>query len=95
MITTVTRDNRVAIPAGIGRSLGIKPGWKLAWELVGDDELRVRVIPDRAEMARRLLGSGKHYAQTAMAWLSYSRNAKPMDEVAGSTLVRPTPGAAG
>src|SRR4030095_9675993 len=34
MTTTVTRKNRVTIPAEGGRKLGIKPGWKLDWRPV-------------------------------------------------------------
>ena len=63
MITTVTRKNMVTIPAEVGRKFGIKPGWKLDWELVeGKEELRVRIIPDRPELARRLFGAGKKHA---------------------------------
>ena len=57
MITTVTQKNMVTIPAEVGRKLGIKPGWRLDWQPVeGRDEILVRVIPDRGERARRLLG---------------------------------------
>jgi hypothetical protein len=49
-----------SIPVSISRTLGIRPGWKLDWAL-GDksDELRVKVIPDRTEQARRLFGQGQ------------------------------------
>lgn len=60
MITTVTQKNMVTIPAEVGRKFGIKPGWRLDWQPVeGRDEILVRVIPDRGERARRLLGSGR------------------------------------
>jgi len=60
MITTVTQKNRITIPAEVGRKLGIRPGWKLDWQPVeGRDEILVRVIPDRGERARRLLGAGR------------------------------------
>jgi len=59
MITTVTQKNMVTIPAEVGRKLGIRPGWKLDWQPVeGKEEILVRVIPDRGEQARRLLGAG-------------------------------------
>ena len=62
MITTVTRKNMVTIPADVGRALGIKPGWRLEWVAnVERNEIIVRVIPDRGELARRLLGSGRKY----------------------------------
>ncbi|MEZ4515754.1 MAG: AbrB/MazE/SpoVT family DNA-binding domain-containing protein [Chloroflexota bacterium] len=41
MITTVTEY--VTIPAQIARELGIKPGWKLEWERIGDSE-EIRVM---------------------------------------------------
>ena len=63
MITTVTRKNMITIPAEVSRIFGIKPGWKLDWQAVdGKDEIVVRVIPDRAELARRLLGAGKKFS---------------------------------
>jgi AbrB family looped-hinge helix DNA binding protein len=63
MITTVTQKNMVTIPAEVGRKLGIKPGWKLDWQpLEGREEILVRVIPDRGELARRLLGAGRRFS---------------------------------
>jgi bifunctional DNA-binding transcriptional regulator/antitoxin component of YhaV-PrlF toxin-antitoxin module len=60
MESTVTTKNMTSIPQALARRLGIKPGWKLDWQ-EGDktDEIKVRVIPDRAERGRRLMGSGK------------------------------------
>jgi AbrB family looped-hinge helix DNA binding protein len=63
MITTITRKNMVTIPAEIGRRMGIKPGYRLDWQPVeGKEEILVRVIPDRGELARRLLGAGRQFA---------------------------------
>jgi AbrB family looped-hinge helix DNA binding protein len=63
MVTTVTQKNMVTIPAEVGRKFGIKPGWKLDWQPVeGREEILVRVIPDRGELARRLLGSGRKFS---------------------------------
>jgi hypothetical protein len=47
----------------VRRKLGIKPGWGLDWQLIeGRDEILVRVIPDRGEMARRLIGVGRRFS---------------------------------
>ncbi len=63
MISTVTTKNMVSIPQAISRRLGIKPGWKLDWlECKTPDEIVIRVIPNRAEAGRRLLGKGKALA---------------------------------
>ena len=63
MITKVTQKNMVTIPAEVGRALGIKPGWRLEWvPNVERNEIIVRVIPDRGELARRLLGSGRKFS---------------------------------
>ncbi|HSS47791.1 MAG TPA: AbrB/MazE/SpoVT family DNA-binding domain-containing protein [Thermoanaerobaculia bacterium] len=63
MISTVTQKNTVTIPAGVRRKLGIKPGWRLDWQPVeGRDEILVRVIPDRGEPARRLLGTSRKFS---------------------------------
>ncbi len=79
MESTVTTKNMVSIPQAIARQTGITPGWKLDWQL-GEhpDELIVRVIPDRAERARRLLGKGLHFApeRDAVAELVSEREAE-------------------
>jgi bifunctional DNA-binding transcriptional regulator/antitoxin component of YhaV-PrlF toxin-antitoxin module len=64
MQTTVTTKNMVTIPAELSRKMGITPGCRLEWQSLGDgsDEIRVRVIPARAELARRLMGRGKDWA---------------------------------
>lgn len=68
MITTVTQKNMVTIPAEVGRKFGIKPGWKLDWVPVeGKDEIMVRVIPDRAEASRRLLGVAHRFSPERQA----------------------------
>jgi bifunctional DNA-binding transcriptional regulator/antitoxin component of YhaV-PrlF toxin-antitoxin module len=63
MESTVTTKNMTSIPVSISRKLGIRPGWKLDW-MIGEktDELTVKVIPDRAELARRLFGQGQDHA---------------------------------
>lgn len=79
MITTVTQKNMITIPAEVGRVFGIKPGWKLEWTPIeGRDEILVRVIPDRAELARRLAGSGKRFSpeRDAVAELIAEREAE-------------------
>lgn len=63
METTVTTKNMVSIPQALARAMGIRPGWKLDWrEGEEPDQIIVRVIPDRAELARRLYGKGKDLA---------------------------------
>ncbi|HRJ43086.1 MAG: hypothetical protein KJZ86_03125 [Caldilineaceae bacterium] len=53
----------VTIPAEVGRYYGIRPGYRLDWQVVaGKDEILVRIIPDRAELARRLLGAGRRFS---------------------------------
>ena len=64
MQTTVTTKNMVTIPAELSRRMGITPGCRLDWRQVdeGGDLVTVRVIPTRAELARRLFGAGKVWA---------------------------------
>ena len=63
METTVTTKNMVTIPQALARKLGIRPGWKLDWrEGQAPDEIVVTVIPDRAELGRRLRGRGKAFS---------------------------------
>ena len=63
MITTVTQKNMITIPAALGRQFGIRPGYRFHWQPVGErDEILVRVIPDRNELAWRLLGAGQRFS---------------------------------
>lgn len=64
MQTTVTTKNMVTIPAELSRRLSITPGCRLDWEPVegSDVEIRVRVIPKRGDLGRRLMGSGAHWS---------------------------------
>jgi bifunctional DNA-binding transcriptional regulator/antitoxin component of YhaV-PrlF toxin-antitoxin module len=63
MVTKITTKNMVSIPQIIAKMYGLRPGWKLDWNKgPGEDELLVRIIPDRAEQARRLMGKGARYA---------------------------------
>ncbi len=64
VITTVTRKNLVTVPAEVARAMGIGPGCRLDWQpLKGTEEIRVRVIPRRGDLARRLKGFGRKRAQ--------------------------------
>jgi AbrB family looped-hinge helix DNA binding protein len=80
MITTVTQKNTVTIPAEVGRKLGIKPGWRLDWQPVEgrDDEILVRILPDRGELARKLLGTGRRFSpdRDAVADLAAERESE-------------------
>lgn len=64
MKTTVTQKNMVTIPARLTRRFSISPGCKLEWVPVegSDEEIRVRVIPKRGELARRLMGKGRAFS---------------------------------
>lgn len=64
MITTVTQKNMITIPAELGKRFGIKPGYKFEWEPVeGKDEIHIKIIPGRGELARRLLGAGQRFSR--------------------------------
>ena len=53
----------IPIPDDISRQFGIQPGWRLDWSPIeGRDEILIRVIPGRGELARRLLGAGQRFS---------------------------------
>jgi AbrB family looped-hinge helix DNA binding protein len=56
MITTVTGKNQINIPAELARELDIAPGTRLDWAKGETGVLIVKIIPNRAELARRLAG---------------------------------------
>lgn len=82
MITIVSRKNTTPIPAEVRRLLGIRPGWKLDWQLVeGKDEILVKVIPDRGGLARQLCGLGANLApeRDVIAELDLERESESLE----------------
>ena len=62
MITTVGQNNEITIPAEIVQRFGIKPGYRLDWRPADSETVIVRFIPDRAELARRIMGEGRRFS---------------------------------
>lgn len=64
MQTTVTTKNMVTIPAELSRKMGITPGCRLDWQdpEEGSDQITVRVVQTRGELARKLKGRWKNLA---------------------------------
>lgn len=61
MITTVTGKNQITIPSELARELEITQGTRLDWRKKDGETLIARIIPTRAELARRLAGRGKRH----------------------------------
>jgi AbrB family looped-hinge helix DNA binding protein len=61
MITTVTGKNQITIPAELARELDIAPGTKLDWTKGEAGVLILKIIPNRAELARRSAGRGRRH----------------------------------
>lgn len=60
MTTTVTESNQVSIPPDIAREFDIRPGTKLEWAKAGEGVIIVKPLPNRGELARQLMGAGRH-----------------------------------
>jgi AbrB family looped-hinge helix DNA binding protein len=61
VITTVTGKNQITIPAELARELDINVGTRLDWAKGEEGFLIVKIIPNRAELARRLAGRGRRH----------------------------------
>jgi AbrB family looped-hinge helix DNA binding protein len=61
MITTVKGKNQITIPAQLARELDISPGTRLDWGKGETGVLVAKIIPNRAELARRLAGRGRRH----------------------------------
>jgi AbrB family looped-hinge helix DNA binding protein len=46
-ISVVTERGQVSVPAELRRGLGLRPGTRLLWEKVSDQEMRVRTLAAR------------------------------------------------
>ena len=65
MTTTVTESNQVSIPPEIAREFDIHPGTRLEWARAGEGVICVRPLPARGELARQLMGAGRHLLKPA------------------------------
>jgi bifunctional DNA-binding transcriptional regulator/antitoxin component of YhaV-PrlF toxin-antitoxin module len=62
MIAEVKEQNLVTIPAGVAAAHGIKPGSCLDWQSTDKaDTLVVKVLPDFAALANKLMGAGRKH----------------------------------
>lgn len=62
MISTVTTKNMISIPVELAKRFGIRPGFTFDWSSgKNEDEISVRVIPDRNALSLRLKGAGKNH----------------------------------
>lgn len=67
MITTVTSNNRVTIPAELARILGIRPGQRIEWRMRPEGVLIGRLLLSRGELAGQVAGMGR-------GWLDEGRD---------------------
>ena len=61
MITTITEENQVTIPAKIIKALNLQPGTRLAWNIGEDGILIAQPLPSRSQLARKAAGMGKDW----------------------------------
>ena len=61
MTTTVSERNQVIIPPEIAREFDIHPGSKLEWTKADSGIITVTPLPNRAALARQLLGAGRRW----------------------------------
>ena len=60
MTTIVSESNQVSIPPDIAREFDIHPGTKLEWAKGGEGVITVKPLLQRGELARQLMGAGRH-----------------------------------
>ncbi|MCB1124941.1 MAG: AbrB/MazE/SpoVT family DNA-binding domain-containing protein [Verrucomicrobiae bacterium] len=60
MITTVTGENQVTLPADLVRRLDLRPGVQIEWSETADGELLGRRRLTRGELAGKLAGRWRH-----------------------------------
>jgi AbrB family looped-hinge helix DNA binding protein len=61
MTTTVTENNQVTIPPQIASEFDIHPGTRLEWYKTGEGTIAVKPLFSRGELARQLMGAGRHW----------------------------------
>lgn len=62
MTTTVTGKNQITVPASIVARFALRPGSRIEWVAgEADDEFLCRIVPEPAELAKRLRGAGRRH----------------------------------
>jgi antitoxin component of MazEF toxin-antitoxin module len=83
MITTVTDEQNVKIPAELARQMQLQPGARLEWSLGEDGVLLVRRVSTRGELVRKAFGMGRQWltpAANPVADLIAARAEEDLDE---------------
>lgn len=88
MVTTITGKNQVTLPAALLRDLDWKPGTQLEWSITPDGKLLASRKPTRADLARQLLGRGRHLLQPTDAPLQTLLQERLTEEAAHAEKTR-------
>ena len=80
VLTTLTERGQVSMPASLRKQLQLKPGQRLLWEKVSDDECRVRIVRHREPgPAKSMRGFMKRFQEetglpkTTAGWMKLLR----------------------
>ena len=76
LITKITERGQASIPAAVRKRLDLRTGTRLVWEVVSDNEVRVRVQTEAAvEGPRSVLGYAKSFRATrpTAVWMNELR----------------------
>ncbi len=79
MTTTVTESNQVSIPPDLALEFDIHPGTRLEWAK-GEGAIIVKPLPDRGELARRLMGTGKRWLKPGADPINDLIRARELDD---------------
>jgi AbrB family looped-hinge helix DNA binding protein len=75
-ISIVTERGQVSIPSHLRRELGLDKGRRLLWEKVGEQEIRIVVLPEaEARGAIAMLGFARRFrpTRTTREWMKELR----------------------
>ena len=75
-ITTLTERGQISIPAEIRKRMGLEPGQRLEWEVVSEQECRVRLsVGRRVAGAEAMRGFARQFRPVRLtsAWMAELR----------------------
>ncbi len=75
-ISVITERGQVSIPARLRKELSLVKGRRLLWEQIGDQEIRVTILPDaEPQGAVAMLGFAKRFrkARRTRDWMAELR----------------------
>jgi AbrB family looped-hinge helix DNA binding protein len=77
--STLTERGQVSVPASVRKALNLRPGQRLRWQRISDQEVRVSVVPSSPPGPLAVLGYARKLRKKARTTASWMRELRAGD----------------